>query len=258
MSLETIASKFAALKHHVILCGFGYLGRSLAAQLAQAQVPFVVIDANLDNLEIAADLGYLTYVGDSVMDETELLAVGVHQARALATVLPDDASNVFITLTARGLNPQIQILARGDLPETEPKLRLAGADHVILPATICAQRMVQLITRPTILNFLEARAERSHLIELLTQLAVEIEEFTLPPDSPLVGVALEDLEAKAKGIMLVIAIRHRNDEMNTHLKPDDRLGPEDTLITIGRKQEIRLFFQQNAFRYQMRYRGRKI
>ncbi len=256
--MSSLEAKLKDLEDHVILCGFGYLGRCLAEQLAQAQIPFVVIDASLENLEIAAESGYLTYVGDSVMDETELLGVGVHRARTLATVLPDDASNVFITLTARGLNPDLQILARGDLPETEPKLKLAGADHVILPATISAQRMVQLITRPTILNFLEARAERSHLIELLTQLAVEIEEFTLPPDSPLVGVSLEDLEAKAKGIMLVIAIRHRNWDMHTHLKPDDRLEPEDTLITVGRKLEIRLFFQQNAFRYQMRYRGRKI
>lgn len=256
--METVLAQFAELKNHVILCGFGYLGRSLAEQLAQAKIPFVVIDANTENLEIATEMGFLTYVGDDVMDETELLAVGVNRARTLATVLPDDASNVFITLTARGINPNLQILARGDLPETEPKLRLAGADHVILPATISAHRIVQLITRPTILDFLEARAERSHLIELLTQLEVEIEEFTLPPDSPLVGVALEDLEAKAKGIMLVIAIRHRNDDILTHLKPDDLLSPEDTLITIGRKQEIRLFFQQNAFRYQMRYRGRKI
>ncbi|AFY62252.1 TrkA family potassium uptake protein [Synechococcus sp. PCC 6312] len=256
--METLPADLAELNNHVILCGFGYLGRSLAEQLAQAQIPFVVIDASVANLEIAAEMGFLTYVGDDVMDETELLAVGINRASTLATVLPNDASNVFITLTARGLNPQLQILARGDLPETEAKLRLAGADHVILPATISAHRMVQLITRPTILNFLEARAERSHLIELLTQLEVEIEEFTLPPDSPLVGLALEDLEAKAKGMMLVIALRHRNDEMQTHLKPDDRLGPEDTLITVGRKEEIRLFLQQNAYRYQMRYRGRKI
>lgn len=248
----------AALNQHIIICGFGDLGRSLASELAMAGLTFVIIDNDPEHLRQGAQLGYPIHGGDDLMDETELLAVGVERATTLAAVLPDDASNVFVTLTARGLNPHLRILARGDLPATEPKLLLAGADHVILPASISAQRMVQLITRPTILDFLEAKAERSHLIELLTQLDVQIEQFTLPPDSPLTGLAIADLEAKGKGVFIVIAIRRHSGELVNQLGMAFTLESQDTVITLGRSPDIKLFFQQNGYRYQMRYRGRKL
>jgi voltage-gated potassium channel len=102
----------------------------------------------------------------------------------LATVLPDDATNVFITLTAKELAPKIFIIARGELPSTEKKLKLAGADRVVLPANIGAERMAHMITQPTAIDFLEGEEGRMNLNELLGQMNVQIDELVITTDSP--------------------------------------------------------------------------
>ena len=123
------------LENHVIICGFGRSGQMVAKNMKAARQPFVVVDKDPDRTELAREQGYLMYLGNAT-DETSLRAVQIHRARTLATVLPDDAANVFITLTAREMNPNLMIVARGELPSTEKKLRLAGANHVVLPAII--------------------------------------------------------------------------------------------------------------------------
>ena len=140
------------LEDHVIICGFGRIGQMVARQLKAAHQPFVVLDNDPDRIELAREQGYLMCLGNAT-DETNLEAVRIQKARILATVLPNDAANVFITLTAREMNPQLIILARGEIPSTEKKLRLAGADHVVLPATISAARMTHLITNPYAVDF---------------------------------------------------------------------------------------------------------
>lgn len=251
----TPPSSLANLKDHVIICGYGSLGRALAINLAEAQIPFVVIDNQRQRLRLAQQSGHLFYRGDDLMEENELLAVGVDRARTLVAVLADDASNVFITLIARRLNPNLQILAYGELPATESKLRFAGADHVVLPSSISAQRIVQLITRPNVLDFLEEKDERSHLIELLSQLDLEIEEFTLPLESSLVGLAIAEVEAKGRGRFIIVAVRHQNGTLVTHPPLTLSLAPGDTVIALGRAAEIKTFFRQYAQRQPIRYRG---
>ncbi len=102
----------------------------------------------------------------------------------------------------------------------------------------------------------QAKEERSHLIELLTQLEVQIEEFTLPVNSPLVGLAIADVEAHGRGQFIIVALRRATGELVTHPPLTLRLAPADTIIALGRSAEIRLFFQQNAYRYQKRQRRR--
>ncbi|RMH63363.1 MAG: TrkA family potassium uptake protein [Cyanobacteria bacterium J003] len=251
----TPPSHLPELKEHVIICGYGSLGRTLARNLAAAQIPFVVIDNQRQRLRLAQQSGHPFYRGDDLMDENELLAVGADRARTLVAVLDDDASNVFITLIARRLNPKLQILAYGELPTTESKLRFAGADHVVLPSSISAQRMVQLITRPTVLDFLEEKEERSHLIELLSQLDLQIEEFTLPPESPLAGLEIADVEAEGRGRFIIVAVRHPNGALVTHPPLTLPLAAGDTLMALGRAAEIQTFFRQHAHRQRSRYRS---
>jgi voltage-gated potassium channel len=247
----------AVLTDHVIICGFGHVGKALAQELTERQVEFIVIDHQPENLVSAAALGYLTYNGNAI-DEPVLIAAGIKQAKVLATVLPSDASNVFITLTARELNPQLLILSRGDLPETEQKLRLAGADHIVLLATISAQRMVNLITRPTTLDFFEQKAERSHLLELLMQLNLQIDELTIPPQSPLIGLTLSALELRAKGAFIVIALRNTDGIINNTPPPGRTLAVGDTAIVLGHQNDINFFVRQNAHKTEMQYRGKRI
>jgi voltage-gated potassium channel len=140
MGLKRMNTQIDQLKGHVVLCGFGRLGQVLARSLSASSAGFVVIEENEARAETARLQGYLCIHGDA-SSETVLLAAGVTRAHALATVVSNDALNVFITLSARALNPELSIVARGELASTESKLLQAGADKVVLPSHILAERI---------------------------------------------------------------------------------------------------------------------
>ncbi len=135
LGVRRMMREIDTLKNHVIICGYGRIGQILARKMYEAGQPFVLIDNDPSRTVEAEAKGYLVRQG-SATDETVLESVGINRARFLATVLPDDAANVFITLTARSLNPNLIILARGEYPSTEKKLLQAGADKVVSPAAI--------------------------------------------------------------------------------------------------------------------------
>lgn len=187
--------EIATLQQHVIICGFGRIGETLARRLAKAKQQFIIIDSSSDHTAKAEAEGYLVFNGNAT-DEGVLHSVGISRAKVLATVLPDDAVNVFITLTARELNPAMLILARGESPSTEKKLRLAGADHVVLPASIGAERMAHMITHPAAMDFLNQDDGRNTLNELLAQIDVQVDELAILDNSPLVGKTISDIEVR--------------------------------------------------------------
>jgi voltage-gated potassium channel len=150
--IKRMKSQIGELEGHVIICGFGRIGVMLAQELKVGRVPFVILERSSIRFEQARDLGHLTLQGDAT-DETSLQAAGIARARVLATVLPDDAANVFITLSARSLNPQMQIIARGEAPSTENKLIYAGANRVVLPTHIGAERIAEIILFPEMAKF---------------------------------------------------------------------------------------------------------
>ncbi len=244
----------ATLKQHVIICGYGRLGQILAHKMVESQQPFVIIDNSLNRVETVAAMGYLVCHGNAT-DEEILEAAGIQQAKALTTVLPDDAANVFITLTARSLNPNLVILARGEFPSTEKKLKQAGADHVVLPATIGALRMAHMITHPAAIEFLDQNDGRSNLDELLAQIDVQLDEFAIPPHSPLVGTSLGDLLVRGKRNFIIVALRRATGKTLTNPSDTIRLSEGDTLILMGHKGDIPQIAQHYALQRQMKYRG---
>src|SRR5258707_3205893 len=132
---------------HAIICGYGRMGQMLARDLAVSGFPFVIVDINDERLAMAEAAGYL-FVKGSANDEDTLLNAGAERAQVLATVLPQDTLNVFITLTARNLNRNLRIIARGEQPSTEKKLLQAGGNEIVLPATHCGVRDCPIITPP--------------------------------------------------------------------------------------------------------------
>jgi voltage-gated potassium channel len=248
------AKDLANLKQHAIICGYGRIGQVLARKLTEANQEFVIIDNNFDRLTAAEENGYRVYQGNAT-DEQVLLAAGIERAKVLATVLPDDASNVFITLTARGLNPNLEIVARGEMPNTEKKLRLAGADHVVSPASISGMRMANLITHPNTLEFLDQSEERTRLNELLAQIDVQVDELIIPANSPLVGGTIGDLEVRGKGTFIVVALRKHNGEMITHPDHGMPLAANDVVIVLGHSGDIPKFNRLFKTKQQIRYRG---
>jgi voltage-gated potassium channel len=248
------ARDLASLEQHTIICGYGRIGQVLARKLAEADQDFVIIDHNPERLAAAEENGHRIYQGNAT-DEQTLLSVGIGRAKVLATVLPDDASNVFITLTARGLNPTLEIVARGEMPTTEKKLRLAGADHVVSPASISGMRMANLITHPNTLEFLDQNEERTRLNELLAQIDVQVDELTIPPNSPLVGKTIGDLEVRGKGTFIVVALRKAHGEIITHPDHGLPLAARDVVIVLGHSGDIPKFTRLFTTQQPTRYRG---
>jgi voltage-gated potassium channel len=245
-----------SLREHTIICGFGRIGLILARKLTEEQESFVIVDHNGDRISAAEEMGFRVYQGNAT-DEEVLQAAGIERARVLATVLPDDAINVFITLTARGLNPALVIVARGELPSTEKKLRLAGANHVVSPASISGQRMANLITHPNMVEFLDQSDERARLNELLAQIDVQVDELTIPAHSPLVGRNIGDLEVRGKGTFIVVALRRQDGEMILHPGYATTLEKGDTVIVLGHHGDLPQFTQMFQVNNQLRYRGAK-
>ncbi|HEY9615572.1 MAG TPA: NAD-binding protein [Microcoleaceae cyanobacterium] len=254
MGARRMTRDIQMLSGHVIICGYGRIGQILARKMAEAKQPFVVIDHNSDRIQQAELNGYLVRIGNAT-DEVILESVGIHQAKVLATALPDDAANVFITLTARGLNPRLMIVARGESPSTEKKLLQAGADQVVSPAAIGALRMAHMITHPTAMNFLEADDGRATLNELLAQIDVQIDELAIPAGSDLIGASIGTVEVRGKGTFIVVALRRADGTMLIHPNHSLFLHEGDTLIVMGHQGDIPRFAHHYALKRQMRYRG---
>jgi voltage-gated potassium channel len=256
LGVRRMVREIDQLNSHVIICGYGRIGQILARRMQESGQPFVLIDNNPNRVIQAEAQGYLVQQG-SATDETVLEMVGIQRARFLATVLPDDAANVFITLTARGLNPHLMILARGEYPSTEKKLLQAGADRVISPAAIGALRISHMITHPASLDFLEQSDGRETLNELLSQINVQLDELVMPANSDLVGASIGTVEVRGKGSFIIVALLRAGGEMIVHPSEDIFLHAGDTLIVMGHQGDIPQFAKHHALKRQMQYRGAK-
>lgn len=242
------------LDQHVIICGFGRLGQPLAAMLGDSGEPFVVVDGKPERIEMARDAGYLVVQGNATEDRT-LQAAGIERARVLATVLPDDAANVFITLTARTLNPMVEIIARGEISSTEQKLRAAGAKHVVLPADIGAVRIAHMITRPSAVEFLDQNQSRASLNAQLEQIDLRVDQFPLAKNSPLRGKRLDEVEILGHGAFLVVGLKRGDGTMIASPEKDLVLEGGDTLIIVGHRSDIPRFAAKYLSGQQLSYRG---
>ena len=222
------------LKNHAIICGYGRIGRMIASQLEQGGIPFVIVDQAADRVAEAKEGGWLTLQGEAT-DESVLRAAGIGRARVLATVLPNDAANVFITLSARNMNPTIQIIARGEVPSTERKLIQAGANRVVLPAHIGADRIAHLILHPNARELLGGKTQSSVEFEHhLTELGLDMEEIEIGPTSPWQHRSVGDVEKDAAGRLLAVAILRKEGGTDMNPDPSATLLPGDALVVMKR------------------------
>jgi voltage-gated potassium channel len=242
------------LREHVIICGYGRIGQLLSRKLWQTNQSFVIIDNFSERIAMAQERGYL-FVEGNAADERFLQAAGIERAKVLATVLPDDAVNVFITLTARELNPDLVIIARGELPSTEKKLKLAGANHVVLPATIGAERIAHTITHPAALDFLQEDEGRRDLNEILAQIDIQLDELVISSNSTFVNQPLGQMEVRGQGAFIVVAVRQPDGSIINHPPHSFVLQAGDIVILMGHRGDIPKFAQRHSMKQERRYRG---
>jgi len=224
------------LKDHVLICGFGRMGEMLARDLKSMRRLFVIVDNDLDRIADAESHRYLCLSGDATEEET-LRQVGIERARSLVTGLPNDAASVFITLTSRNLNPNLQIIARAEHPSTEKKLRQAGADRVVMPALVGARQMARLITRPSTADLMELVAETSFL-------DYELDEIAVPDDSKLARVTVRETEAHRRHRLLVVAVKEKDGNMVLNPDAEYTFKSGDVVIFMGHTEDIARFREE--------------
>jgi voltage-gated potassium channel len=248
----------AKLRDHTILCGYGRVGRILAASLAESGASLVVVDRDRDKILDAEAAGHLVVSGDAA-DEGVLHEAGIEHAAQLAAVLSNDAANVFVTLTATGLNRHLTVIARAEEPSSEAKLRRSGADHVILPAAIGAHRIANLITRPSAEQFLaDGAGARSDIGEELKQLGLQIEELRLPSGSPLVGRPLEAIEIGGNHGFLIVGLRRADGSVQVNPDDGETLRDGDTVIVVGHANDLPALRKRYELEREVYYRGARM
>ncbi len=221
--------KMSQLRNHVIICGAGRVGQQVAKFLKADNLEVVIIEQNEEVAQAHLEEGYLVIQGDATQDEN-LKKAGIEHARGLISALPDDALNVFVTLTAKGLNPKIQVVARGDRLESEAKLYRAGADRVISPATLSGKRMALSITKPKTIEYLDT-VIHDHNIH------IEIKEIQVGPETYLVGLRLDELKAKHDTGATIMAIL-RGGQVISNPSASDQIEAGDVLIVFGLRNQV--------------------
>jgi voltage-gated potassium channel len=220
----------AHVRAHMIVCGYGRMGRLVCQELAKQRVPFVVID---HNEELLADFdvpGGIPLTGDATSDET-LRHAGIDRARGLITVMASDANNLYTTLSARLLNKELFIVARVEEAAAEAKLRRAGANRVVSPYQIGGTRLAHAVLRPTVVDFIEVATQTEH-VEL------QIEEAQVGPGSPLAGATLRDSGLRADLRVMIVALKKPAGKMLFNPAPDHLIEAGDILVAIGRREDV--------------------
>ena len=224
-----MARMVEALEEHVIVCGYGRVGATVARELEHAGVPIVVIDTVAASVEAAKSDGHLVVEGDATHDDV-LVRAGISRAKALITAVDSDATNVYVTLSARSLNPKLFIVARSNEEGSEGKLRQAGAHRVVSPYTRAGRQIAELATRPRVADFIDFALSHG-------QLAFTIEELEVAKDGPLAGQTVGDLAAR--GIHVMAIVSYGPGQFDTHAPMDRALVPGEQLIVSGTADVLR-------------------
>lgn len=228
---QQLRHRIEELEQHVIICGYGRVGRTIADELAHDRIPLVVIEANPERFDLCLDEGRLAVQGDATQDAV-LFEAGIERAHGLAIALDDDAKNVFIALTGRALNPDIVIVSRAGRRESEGKLKQAGAHRVVSPYAMSGQRMAALFTRPGVVDFIDSTLRRGNM-------EFNLEELAIPDQSRLVGLSVGGVQQRVGAGITILAIIGAEGLVPSPAS-DHQLSSGDTLIVVGRAEQLDL------------------
>jgi len=218
-----------ALANHFIICGLGEVGIRLADELERAGAEFVVVERDPERVQVAKDRGYLVVEGEAT-DEAVLAQARVTVARGLATVISDDAENLYITVSSRAMNPQMTIVARGTRRRGGRYLAQSGANNVVYLDDLGAARMARSLLHPEVIGFLEEMMspERG---------GTQLDVLKIPADCRLTGQSLKDINLRARLGIQVLAIRREGRYLGSP-GPEETLRAEDVLLVVGSRESL--------------------
>jgi voltage-gated potassium channel len=229
--------EIARMSGHVIVCGFGRVGRNLAQYVSGAGREIVVVENDVARAAAAEGLGHVVR-GDATTDEV-LKEAGIERARVLVSALNTDAANLFVTLTARSLRSDLFIVARARVESSEAKLTQAGADRVVNPQGIGGARMAAFVLQPHVAEFLDVVMHDGSL-------EFRLEEVPLTSGSPLAGQSLRDAHIRDSTGALILALRDSGGGFTTNPSPETQLCAGQILIAIGTDAQLRALAQAAA------------
>jgi len=227
---KKVQKQISRLHGHYIICGYGRIGRSISREFASKPLSLIVVENDPVRCQCLEEDGYLFIEGDATQDEV-LERAGIHQAKGLVTAVTSDAANVFIILTARGINPNLFIMARASDEGAEIKLKRAGANKVVSPYTIGAARMAQAILRPSVVDFIDIAIGEKN-VEL------QMEEIPVAAGSHLVGQPLSQSGIRKELKLIIIGIKH-NKQMIFKPEANTIIEAGHILIALGELPDIK-------------------
>jgi voltage-gated potassium channel len=228
MGRRRMKTKIAKLKGHFILCGYGRVGQEIAQAFSEEGAPFVIIENDEQRAAEAEAEGFLCLFADATSDET-LKEAGIERARGLVSAVGNDTDSTYITLSARGLRPDLFIASRCSDIEAENKFRRAGADRVISPHAIGGRRMAMLALRPAVVDFIDTVTYRPGG-------ELQLENADVATGSSLVGQTME--QARSQVGITVLAIRKKSGKLLANPPAEETIEDGDRLIVIGTKQRL--------------------
>jgi voltage-gated potassium channel len=225
-----LEKSISRIKNHWIVCGFGRIGKIICDELAAEGIKFVVIEHDTEKTQDLADK-YL-YLNMDARSEEALMAAGIMTAKGIVTAVYSDADNVFITLTAKGLRPDIFVLSRASEITNESKLLRAGASRVMSPYQIGGSRMAQVLKRPTVMDFIDSAMMKS-------EFGLSLEEAVVGENSELAGKTLLENNMRRDYGVIIVAIKRATNEMIFNPVPTDKLEAGDVIVVIGNDDELK-------------------
>ena len=226
-----LEKQIAELKDHYIICGYGRIGQIIVRELQNAKIPLVVIEQDQASIE-TLEAGHILYLNMDATSDDALTAAGLDTARGLVTAVSSDADNVFIALSAKGMRPDIFILARASDVKNESKLLRAGASRVVCPYQMGGRRMAEILHKPTVVDFLDQTMMHS-------ELGLQMEEAVIAENSPITGKTVVSSNLRQEFGVIIVAIKRRSGEMVFNPGPGEMFNAGDVIVVIGKKGELR-------------------
>lgn len=224
-------NEIAKLKDHYIVCGFGRIGKPVAEGLKEEGHPVCVLE---NNPALEPDLQaeqHLYLIGDAT-DESVLSSSGIERAKAVLALLPSDADNLFLTITAKEMNPKVTVIARASEEKVEPRLKRGGADKVISPYKMACARVLQAAIKPTVVEFMELVTHREYL-------PLSLEEIIVSDQSRLKDLSITQSQIRQRYGVVVVAIKRANGEMVFNPEASEKIASKGILVVIGKNHDLK-------------------
>lgn len=227
---RTMKKRIDQLNNHYIVCGFGRVGEQVAREFKRQNAPFVVLDNN-PLVQKYLDQEDVLYIAGDASDEKVLMQAGIERAKGLISVVDNDADNVYVTLTARALRPDLFIIARSNMESAAYKLKRAGANRVISPYSLGGRRIASMVLKPIVSDFLDTVMHGEDM-------ELQLSEIKVGPSSPLCNKTVKEADIRQNSGAMVLSIYRQNGVFDSDLHADTRIGEGDKLIVIGTREQL--------------------